>query len=120
MRVLTAAVRRLVVHRVAALARGLGLVPHQIAGDSLRLDDGARRIATNTAKLPELLSRHKTCECGETLSRRSRAVAPVLANVLRPRISVIRLVDKFIRRFDPVANGVELTIQFIVRIYGHN
>ena len=45
---------------------------------------------------------------------------PVPANVLRLRISVVRLVDKFIRRFDPVANGVELTIQFIVLIYDHN
>jgi len=45
---------------------------------------------------------------------------PVLANLLRPRISVIRLVDKLIRaQFDRVANDVELTIQFVVRIYGH-
>ena len=49
-----------------------------------------------------------------------RAVEPVLANVLRPRISVARLVDELIRaQFDRVANGVELTIHFIVRIYGH-
>ena len=49
---------------------------------------------------------------------------PVLANVLRLRISVLRPVDKpvdkLIRQFDRVANGVELAIQFVVRIYGHN
>ena len=48
------------------------------------------------------------------------AVEPVLANVLRLCIGVVRLVDELIRpQFDRVANGVELTIQFIVRIYGH-
>ena len=49
-----------------------------------------------------------------------RAVEPVLANVLRLCISVVRLVDELNRaQFDRVANGVELTIQFIVLIYGH-
>ena len=55
-----------------------------------------------------------------TVLRSDWPFAPVPANVLRLRISVVRPVDKLIRRFDPVANGVELTIQFVVRIYGHN
>ena len=50
-----------------------------------------------------------------TVLRSDWPLVPLSANVLRPRISVIRLVDKFIRRFDPVANGVEFTIQ-----YDHN
>ena len=57
---------------------------------------------------------------GVTVLRSDWPFVPVPANVLRLRISVVRPVDKLIRRFDPVANGVELTIQFIVRIYGHN
>ena len=55
-----------------------------------------------------------------TVLRSDWPFVPVPANVLRLRISVVRPVDKLIRRFDPVANGVELTIQFVVRIYGHN
>ena len=55
-----------------------------------------------------------------TVLRSDWPFVPVPANLLRPRISVIRFIDKFIRRFDPVANGVELTIQFIVLIYDHN
>jgi hypothetical protein len=59
-----------------------------------------------------------------TVLRSDWPFVPVLANVLRPRISVLRPVDKpvdkLIRQFDRVANGVELTIQFVVHIYGHN
>src|SRR5215469_13497804 len=55
-----------------------------------------------------------------TVLRSDWPFEPVPANVLRLGISVVRPVDKLIRRFDPVANGVELTIQFIVRIYGQN
>ena len=53
MRGVAAAVRRLAVHRVVALARGLAPAHHQIAGDSLAQEE-ARPIAANIAKLPEL------------------------------------------------------------------
>jgi hypothetical protein len=53
MRGVVAAVRRLAVCRVAALARGLAPAHRQIAGDGLAQVE-ARPIAANIAKLPEL------------------------------------------------------------------